>query len=80
MPKRNCKVLPLCEKEWYVQEKKTSTDRVQYYPWVSRFHWGSWKVSSVDKGGLLYIHYLEYIGFELGVGALKFFRGYNRFS
>lgn len=22
MPKRNCKVLPLCEKEWYVQEKK----------------------------------------------------------
>lgn len=34
----------------------------------------------MDKGGLLYIHYLEYIGFELGVGALKFFRGYNRFS
>lgn len=62
------------------RKKKTSTDRVQYYPWVSRFHWGSWKVSSVDKGGLLYIHYLEYIGFELGVGALKFFRGYNRFS
>lgn len=61
-------------------KKKTSTDRVQYHPWVSRFHWGSWKVSPVDKGGLLYIHYLEYIGFELGVGALKFFRGYNRFS
>lgn len=34
----------------------------------------------MDKGALLYIRYLEYIGFELGFGVFKFFIGYNRFS
>lgn len=38
---------------------------------VSGVHWGSWNISPVDKGGLLYIFALESVVLILNIVPLK---------